>query len=45
MGMKLAMVGILAETIQAMRELGAGSKDIAATLAHTAGELRNDDPL
>jgi hypothetical protein len=45
MDMKMAMVGILAETIEAMRELGASSKDIAATLAHAASILKNGDPV
>jgi hypothetical protein len=44
MDMKLAWCGILAETIEAMRELGGSSEDIAATLLHAANELKNDNP-
>jgi hypothetical protein len=44
MDMKCDMCGILRRAIQEMRERGATSKDIAATLHHAVGELLEDEP-
>jgi DNA-binding transcriptional regulator YhcF (GntR family) len=42
MDMKSSMVEILAETITTMRELGASSEEIVATLRHAASELKDN---